>query len=355
MDNNMSLIDCDGQKGNNGFSLGCKKENHPVCCPPLDKDRLEAPGKPDAGVPSSDPIIPDIEDITFLGLVREYYPNIVRTFLTGQGTLKNAMGSVNYPQIFSYLTNLWRSRDLHGTMAKAFEPYRLSLEDCVLEGLTPDQNQELSIINASLKSLINEPSLQLQEFVRDGVIMLAAFAEAREDNTGGHVFRIRELTRNICKALDLPSDEIENISFSGMMHDVGKIQIPDSILLKPGPLDNEERELMQGHCAAGEEMLGEKAVYRTARQIARSHHERWDGTGYPDRLSGESIPLAARIVAIADAFDALTHERCYKKTWPARMAIYEMKAFSGKQFDPKILDVFLMIQSGMTKKVEQAE
>jgi response regulator RpfG family c-di-GMP phosphodiesterase len=341
MEKNLSLMVCDEQNGYSSLSLECGNGNGGFCY-----SGSEAPGKCTA---TTDRMISDVDDITFLGIIREYYPDIIRTFLTGYDVPRNAIDSDFYPRIFGYLNNLWKSRELEGTIMKAFGPFKVSMEDCTLQKFSLEQNQELSLINSNLKSLINEPNLQLQEFVRDGIVLLAAFAEDREDNSGGHVFRIRQLTREICEGLGLSSAEIDDISFSSMLHDVGKIQIPGDILLKPGPLNDQECKIMQGHCVTGEEMMGDKPVYRTAREIARSHHERWDGTGYPDRLRGESIPLNARIVAIADAFDALTHERCYKKTWPVRMALYEIKALSGRQFDPKIVDVFWKIQPGMMK------
>jgi response regulator RpfG family c-di-GMP phosphodiesterase len=293
--------------------------------------------------------IPDNDDLSFLGFVREYYPDIIKIFLSGQGSLKKAIEPINYPEVFSYLTRIWNSSELKGKISSAFGPFRVSAKDCTLHFLTKSQTEELSVINENLKDLIERPDHQVQEFVRDGIILLAAVAEAREDVSGGHVFRIRRLTQAIAEGMGLSSDEAKEIGFSSMIHDIGKIQIPDNILLKPGPLDDEERSMMQGHCRTGEEMLGEKSLYMTARQIARSHHERWDGTGYPDGLKEDSIPLAARITAIADVFDALTNERCYKKTWPARLAVYEMKSLCGKQFDPDLLDVFLRIQSTWMK------
>jgi|WetSurMetagenome_2_1015567.scaffolds.fasta_scaffold59037_1 response regulator RpfG family c-di-GMP phosphodiesterase len=342
MEKNLSLMVCHEQNGD--YSSLCPErvdENYGVS--------YSGSRTSDKRVATTDLKISDIDDITFLGIIREYYPDIVRTFLTGYDAPKNAKDSDFYPRIFGYLNNLWKSRELGGTILKAFGPFKVSMRDCTLQKFTPEQNQDLSLMNSNLKSLINEPNLQLQEFVRDGIILLAAFAEDREGNSGGHVFRIGQLTREICQGMGLPSAEVDDISFSSMLHDVGMIQIPGDILLKPGLLNDEEYRIMQGHCVTGEEMVGDKPVYRTAREIARSHHERWDGTGYPDGLRGESIPLNARIVAIADAFDALTHERCYKKTWPARMALYEMKALSGRQFDPKILDVFLKIEPGTMK------
>ena len=347
----MSLMVYDGQNRNNILNSINNSENHEVCPVNPAESGGELPQVIDQAIitPAKE-VISEDDDISFLCLVREYYPEIVKIFLSGQGSLKNAVEHINYPEIFSYLTQLWSTREMSGKISKAFGPYRLSVEDGMLQRLTSEQTEELSLINANLKKMLDAPNPQLQDFIRDGIIMLATFAEAREDNTGGHIFRMRELIREICEGLELPASAIEDISFSSMMHDVGKIRISDLILLKAGPLNDEEKRIMQGHCEIGERMLGDKPVYRTAREIARSHHERWDGTGYPDGLKGDSIPLPARITAIADAFDALTHERCYKKTWPIGMAVREMKALSGRQFDPKILDVFCRIQSGERNK-----
>jgi putative two-component system response regulator len=356
MDINMSLMVYDGQKSNSGHVPACNNENYEVCTAEPEETGCEPQQTADqTDIIHARAMISEEDDISFLSLVKEYYPEIVKIFPTGQGSLKNSVEPMDYPAMFSYLTKLWSSRDMGGIISKSFGPYRFSLKDYMLQRLTYEQTEELSLINANLKNILNAQIPQLLDFIRDGIIMLATFAEAREDNTGGHIFRIRELVVDICEGLELPSCDIEEISFSSMMHDVGKIRISDAVLLKAGPLNEEERMIMQKHCEIGERMLGDKSTYRTAREIARSHHERWDGSGYPDGLKGDSIPLPARITAIADAFDALTHERCYKKTWPVGMAVREMKALSGKHFDPSILDVFCRIQSGEINKSYMAK
>ena len=121
---------------------------------------------------------------------------------------------------------------------------------------------------------------------------------------------------------------------------MGKIHIPDAILKKEGPLTGEEFAVMKTHTTAGEKILGDSPFYQVARDIARSHHENWNGSGYPDGLKGESIPLAARIVAVVDVFDALTHARPYKAAWSEEKAIYELKEMSSVKFDPEILNTF---------------
>jgi len=175
---------------------------------------------------------------------------------------------------------------------------------------------------------------------------LALAAEYRDDDTGEHTKRVGETTARIAEALDWPQTEVELIRRAAPLHDVGKIAIPDSILLKPGKLTPEEFERMKTHTSLGAQMLsgGEFPLLQLAEQIALTHHERWDGTGYIG-LREESIPMAGRIVTVADVFDALTSERPYKKAWPLSEAIEEIQRQSGHQFDPRVVEVFLKIVS----------
>ena len=178
---------------------------------------------------------------------------------------------------------------------------------------------------------------------------LTTAGEANGDNTGEHVQRTCNLTRRMCLRLGMSPQESEQIGFFSMMHDVGKIHIPDNILTKPGPLANEEWAVMKTHTIVGEKILSNKAFYQTARKIARSHHEHWDGSGYPDGLKGKAIPVPVRIVTVADVFDGLIHGRPYKDAWPVEKALAEMKRLSGKVFNPEILEVFLEMQEEETK------
>ena len=296
------------------------------------------------GLVISDLMMPEMDGITFLETVRQIKPDVVRILLTGHGTLENAMDSINRSQVFGYLTKPWLPEIMSGTIEGAFQHYNLLLENKRLQKLTEKQNKQLNIVNENLENLVHERTLELEEAVREGVVMLALAAEAKDDDTGEHIYRIQQSTRDICAALGMSSKESEQIAFFSIMHDVGKIHIPDSILQKPGPLTVEEWVVMQTHCIAGGKILGDKPFYQTAREIARSHHERWDGNGYPDGLKEDSIPLPARIVTLADVFDALTHERPYKQAWPLEDALAEMEILSGKVFDPEILKVFFRIQ-----------
>ena len=172
---------------------------------------------------------------------------------------------------------------------------------------------------------------------------LAGAAELHDDDTGRHTHRVGELSVRIAARLGLPAKEVELIRLASALHDVGKIAIPDGVLSKRSKLTAPEYELMKSHTTVGAAMLADSSsqLVRMAEEIALTHHERWDGSGYPLGLAGEAIPITGRIVAVADVFDALTHGRPYKPAWSAVDAIAEMQRQSGRRFDPQVLDAFL--------------
>ncbi|MFQ3588487.1 MAG: HD domain-containing phosphohydrolase [Fimbriimonadaceae bacterium] len=172
---------------------------------------------------------------------------------------------------------------------------------------------------------------------------LCKAAEFRDDATGKHVFRMSCYCSILGEKLGLPEKECDLLFLASQMHDIGKIGIPDRILLKPGPLNEEERRAMQDHVTVGARILGnsETPLLRSAQEIALSHHERWDGTGYPAGLAGRQIPLFARIASLCDVFDALTSERPYKRAWSFEDAVVEIGRQSGRQFDPLIVEAFM--------------
>ncbi|WP_306426589.1 HD-GYP domain-containing protein, partial [Methylobacterium soli] len=172
-------------------------------------------------------------------------------------------------------------------------------------------------------------------------LMLAA--EFRDDDAGDHLTRVAGCTIAIAEGLGLSEREANDIALASTMHDIGKIGIPDSILLKAGPLTSEERAEMQRHAERGHRMLqnSPSRLLQLASEIALTHHERWDGAGYPQGLSGSAIPLSGRIVAVADVFDALISERVYKAAWPLEKARAYLVQHRGSHFDPACVDAFL--------------
>jgi HD-GYP domain-containing protein (c-di-GMP phosphodiesterase class II) len=176
----------------------------------------------------------------------------------------------------------------------------------------------------------------------DALRRLSLAADYRDDNTPEHTQRVAHLAATLGRGLGLPDREVWLISQTAPLHDIGKIAIPDSILLKPGRLSEEEFEVVKTHAVLGARVLsgGGSDLLEAAERITRHHHERWDGDGYPDQLAGEAIPIAARLVHLADVFDILVHERPYKESWTVEAAAEEITAGAGTHFDPEVVRAF---------------
>lgn len=203
----------------------------------------------------------------------------------------------------------------------------------------------------ALERLVQERTSDLAETRLQVVQRLGRAAEFRDNETGMHVLRMSHTSRLLALEVGLPVHAAELILHAAPMHDIGKIGIPDAILLKPGPLDAQEWAVMQKHAQIGADIIGEhpSELLTMARVIALTHHERWDGAGYPRKMAGDDIPLEGRIVAIADVFDALTSARPYKKAWSTEAALDHMQAQSGRQFDPRLLACFLELAPDIEK------
>jgi len=165
--------------------------------------------------------------------------------------------------------------------------------------------------------------------------------ELRDKETEGHSRRVTDLSMDLARHLGLDEDEIKYIYYGALLHDIGKMGIPDEILNKPGPLTPEEREIVQQHPTFAYEMLKKIKYLQPAISIPYSHHENWDGNGYPQGLKGEEIPLQARIFTIVDNWDALNSDRPYRKAWPREKVVRYLQEQSGKIFDPHLVEVFL--------------
>lgn len=167
--------------------------------------------------------------------------------------------------------------------------------------------------------------------------------DLREHETGGHARRVTELAERLGRRLGLGLDELEDLRHGALLHDVGKIGVRDAVLGKPGPLDDDEWAEMRHHTVLGHELLLGLPDLREATDVVRSHHERWDGGGYPDRLAGEAIPRFARIFAVVDVYDALTNDRPYRRAWSESEVRAHLRAERGRQFDPEMVDAFLAL------------
>jgi PAS domain S-box-containing protein/putative nucleotidyltransferase with HDIG domain len=202
------------------------------------------------------------------------------------------------------------------------------------------QALDLKRYSQGLEKMVQERTEEIRAANMESIYMLAVASEARDADTGAHVRRIQRYTEALSRELQLSDVEVERFGYSAILHDVGKIVVPDHVLKKPGSFTPQERDIMERHAVEGERILSETPFFATARQIARSHHENWDGSGYPDRRAGSDIPLPARIVRVADVFDALTHRRIYKAAWAPDDAAAMIRDGRGKMFDSDVAGAF---------------
>jgi putative two-component system response regulator len=204
---------------------------------------------------------------------------------------------------------------------------------------------------AELERALEQERIANEELRRtglQGISHLLLAATLKDQNTGSHLLRVRRYVEAIAARLGLPAQLVEEFGYSSVMHDVGKIHTPDHILQSEHHLSAEEFEVIKQHCIDGEVMLGDARFFETARAVAREHHERWDGKGYPDGKKGSEISLAARIVSVADVFDALTSKRPYKDAWSLAEGMASITAGAGAQFDPEVVAAFQSLQEDGT-------
>ncbi len=203
-------------------------------------------------------------------------------------------------------------------------------------------HREIAAKNHELEARVAERTAELADSQLEVLERLARAAEYRDDDTGQHTQRVAEMAARLAEKVSMPATEVDLIARAAPLHDVGKIGVPDSILLKQGRLTPDEMAVMKRHTIIGATMLcgGHSKVVHMAETIARSHHEWWNGAGYPDGISGEAIPLGARIVAIVDFFDALTHARPYRPAISLESTLAEVARMRGQHFDPSLVDAF---------------
>jgi putative two-component system response regulator len=197
--------------------------------------------------------------------------------------------------------------------------------------------------NEMLEVKVQQRTSELEDAQVEILERLALAAEFRDDATKEHTHRVGEFSAKLAKRLGMPDDQVQLIRRAAPLHDVGKIAVPDSVLLKLGRLTSDEFDVIKSHTEVGARILSgsHHPLLRLAEQIALTHHEHWDGSGYQPSMHGEEIPLVSRIVAVADVFDALTHARPYKKAWSVEDALAEIQRQRGHQFDPQVVDAFV--------------
>jgi putative two-component system response regulator len=254
-------------------------------------------------------------------------PDAVRILLTGYSDMESLVFCVNEAHIYKYVAKPWDPQELNFTVARALEAY-------------------------DLKRQLADAKYLLETAYEDAVIMLCIAAEGKDEDTASHLYRVRHYTETLAVAMGVPSGRATHMGLMSMLHDIGKLSVPDDILKKPGKLSDDEWVVMKTHSMAGVRILSSNPFYDTAREICAGHHENYDGSGYPNALKGSDIPLSARIVKVADVFDALTTKRPYKEAWPIEKAMVEINDKKNIMFDPDIVaQMGELFDSGMLSKI----
>lgn len=228
---------------------------------------------------------------------------------------------------------------------------------------SPQASRQMEQLLGDLGRLYRERNEALREVAQahhEALMRLARAAELRDDDTGVHIVRIGYLAEALALALGEPAAWAAQLRRAAPMHDVGKLGVPDAVLKKPGPLTTAERQVMNSHARIGAEILGRSRIplFQLAAEVALSHHERWDGSGYPAGLAGNAIPLSGRIVAVVDFYDALTMDRCYRPAFSEEQALAMLRTQRGLGFDPRVVDAFLAEAEAMRSlrlRIDQAD
>lgn len=268
----------------------------------------------------SDQKMPIMEGTEFFKRISEKYPDIIKILLTGHSNIDILIEAINECHLFQYIL-------------KPFDPENL----CMIV--------ESGIKKYELVSSRSQIIGDLSELFYKTIKSIAYALDAKDAYTHGHSMRVTLYSLALAQKLELSDELIEEIETAGLLHDIGKIAIPEKILLKPGKLTDEEFDIIKSHPELGEKLVSGIGKLKVISNWLKSHHERYDGKGYPDGLAGENIPISARIIAIADTYDAMTSDRAYRKALEHEVAMEEVKRCSGTQFDPKLAEIFLNISN----------
>lgn len=281
----------------------------------------------------------------------ETCPNTVRIMLTASNELKTAQDAINQGRISQFLLKPWEDDHLRIVVREAVRHFQMEQEIRLLNDETKRQRDELETWNQRLEEQVRERTAELHAAYEDTLNALVVALDRREHATAGHSRRVAAYCLYLALELGIPDNELENVYRGALLHDIGKIGVPDAVLLKPGKLTAHERRLIEQHIPIGCELLEEIGYLTPALSIPRYHDERHDGLGYAEGLAGDSIPMEAKAFAIIDTYDALRCERPYKAEMAHDRACHIVADPSGGQFDPAIVPVFLDIPEAVWQQL----
>lgn len=308
----------------------------------------------------SDMRMPAMDGAQLLEQVQARWPEVVRILLTGHSDMDSTVAAINRGRIFRYINKPWDEHELLGAVQQGLQMQALERERRRLEQLTAEQNQRLQGMNAELEQRVNErtaelkdANVKLQRNYLKSIKVFSNLLELRDGTLAGHGRRVAETARDIARKMELPEEEARQVFIAGLLHDIGLIGLDDRLLAKPAArYSEEELAAWREHPVRGEQSLMALDDMQAVVPVIRAHHERWDGQGFPDRRSGTDIPLGARILAVADAYDELQNGLVAGTAVSAREARMLMRQQRGQRFDPEVLDVFLHITEPQRPKAE---
>ena len=300
----------------------------------------------------SDQNMPGIHGVQLLEEIRQRWPDVIRMMLTGYTDMHIAVQAINKGEIYRLITKPWNDEELRTIVRQALDTYFLRQEIRRLDDLTKEQNCALQDMNHTLELKVQERTGEVKQKHAElriayvsTVRALVAAVDAKDTYTRGHSERVGVYSSRIARELGCKNEFIERIYLAGLLHDIGKIGIPDAIIIKPSSLEPEEYEVMKRHPEIGAGILESVSFLADIVPCVRHHHEWYDGSdrGYPDRLRGDKIPFPSRIILVADTVEAMSSDRPYRRSLALERVIEEIQTYSGTQFDPVCADAFLAI------------
>jgi putative nucleotidyltransferase with HDIG domain len=283
----------------------------------------------------SDFRMPAMDGLQFLTAAAEKAPGALRILITAHQDFDVAVDAFEVG-VYRLIPKPWKREVLLGTLSEAAASVLLRRENERLSALVAERNRELTALNASLDEKVRQRTDQV-------IGSLITCLDYRDEETMAHSKRVSLFSREIALALGIDGPELGDIEWGAMLHDVGKIGVPDAILLKPGKLTDDEWKIMRRHASIGFHMVSQVDFLQRAARVVGDHHERFDGSGYPHRKSGDDIYIGARIFSVADTFDAITSDRPYRKKQSDEAAKSEIRRVAGTQLDPQCVEAFLGI------------
>jgi response regulator RpfG family c-di-GMP phosphodiesterase len=307
----------------------------------------------DYAVIVSDHKPPELNGIDLLERSIAFSPDAMRIVIVGDADSIAQVELKPAGTIFRFFAKPWERRQLTGVVAEGLKLHKLEREQRELIKKLGSEYSKLQKREKLLDVVVRERTKELEESYlklkaanRQALLGLAEAIEAKDAYTKGHCGRVAAYAMALAAECGYPEDGMESLEFASFLHDIGKIGIRDAVLLKPGPLDEDEWKHMRTHPVKGYEIASQIDMLKPTMPCIRNHHERWDGKGYPDGLKGEAIPLSARIVAIADAYDAMATDRPYKKALPLEECERLLRKNASIMYDPELIEIFVTRRLG---------